>query len=60
MSKYALALIAVIGFTGCTKTDRAEMRVALDFLRRPETPGMTRWEQYAQMLLALNEMLYVD
>jgi hypothetical protein len=40
--------------------DRAEMRVALDFLRRPETPGMTRWEQYAQMLLALNEMLYVD
>jgi len=40
--------------------DRAEMKLALEFLRKPDAPGMTRWEQYAQMLLASNEMLYVD
>jgi hypothetical protein len=36
------------------------MKLALDFLRESESTGMTRWEQYAQMLLASNEMLYVD
>jgi hypothetical protein len=40
--------------------DRTEMKLALDFLRQPATAEMTRWEQYAQMLLASNEMLYVD
>jgi hypothetical protein len=40
--------------------EREEMKLALDFLREPESTGMTRWEQYAQMLLASNEMLYVD
>jgi Protein of unknown function (DUF1549)/Protein of unknown function (DUF1553) len=40
--------------------DREEMQVALEFLRKPESNAMTRWEQYAQMLLASNEMLYVD
>ena len=42
------------------RPDRAEMKLALEFLRKPDAPGMTRWEQYAQMLLASNEMLYVD
>ena len=40
--------------------DRTEMKLALDFLHRPADAAMTRWEQYAQMLLASNEMLYVD
>ena len=40
--------------------DREEMQVALEFLRQPESNAMTRWEQYSQMLLASNEMLYVD
>ena len=40
--------------------DREEMQVALEFLRQPESNAMTRWEQYAHMLLASNEMLYVD
>ena len=40
--------------------DRTEMKLALEFLRRPANVEMTRWEQYAQMLLASNEMLYVD
>ncbi|HWN95505.1 MAG TPA: DUF1553 domain-containing protein, partial [Methylomirabilota bacterium] len=40
--------------------DRTEMKLALDFLRQPDIVEMTRWEQYAQMLLASNEMLYVD
>ncbi len=40
--------------------DRTELKVALEFLRQPPVAGMTRWEQYAQMLLASNEMLYVD
>jgi hypothetical protein len=39
--------------------DRAEMSLALDFLKKPATE-MPRWQQYAQMLLASNEMLYVD
>ncbi len=40
--------------------DLAETRVALEFLSRPTTAGLTRWEQYAQMLLVSNEMMYVD
>jgi hypothetical protein len=40
--------------------DRSERKLALEFVRKPDAPGMTRWEQYAQMLLASNEMLYVD
>ncbi|MEW6302612.1 MAG: DUF1549 and DUF1553 domain-containing protein [Verrucomicrobiota bacterium] len=40
--------------------DRTELKVALEFLRKPGAPEMSRWEQYAQMLLASNEMLYVD
>ena len=40
--------------------DRTEMNLALEFLRQPGTVGMTRWEQYVQMLLASNEMFYVD
>ncbi len=40
--------------------DPSELKIALEFLRRPAAAGMTRWEQYAQMLLASNEMLFVD
>jgi hypothetical protein len=39
---------------------RAELKVALAFLGKPETGEMSRWEQYAQMLLVSNEMFYVD
>ncbi|HEY3897207.1 MAG TPA: PSD1 and planctomycete cytochrome C domain-containing protein [Chthoniobacter sp.] len=41
--------------------DDTELALAADFLRRPApASGTTRWEQYAQMLLISNEMLYVD
>jgi hypothetical protein len=38
----------------------AEMKLAVEFLDKLEAPEMPRWEQYAQMLLAANEMFYVD
>ena len=38
----------------------AETNLALEFLGKAETPEMPRWVQYAQMLLAANEMFYVD
>jgi len=37
-----------------------ELKLALEFLRKPGTSEVTRWEQFAQLLLASNEMLYVD
>ena len=37
-----------------------EAALALEFLSRPEAEGMPRWERYAQVLLAANEMLYLD
>ena len=37
-----------------------ELDIALRFLRKPNASDVTRWEQYAQLLLASNEMLYVD
>jgi hypothetical protein len=42
--------------------DTQEVALALAFLREPTTPAdrLTRWQQYAQALLASNEMLYVD
>jgi len=40
--------------------EKAELKVALEFLRQPDPPTMSRWEQYAQVLLTSNEMLYVD
>ena len=40
--------------------DRAERSAALEFLRKRDEGPMTRWEQFAQVLLASNEMLYVD
>jgi mono/diheme cytochrome c family protein len=41
--------------------DDTERALAADFLQRPPTAqGTTRWEQYAQILLISNEMLYVD
>jgi hypothetical protein len=42
--------------------DADELAMAKDFLSRPDSQaqGMTRWEQYAQVLLVSNEALYVD
>ena len=42
--------------------DTDELNMAAEFLRRPDSQaqGMTRWEQYAQVLLVSNEALYVD
>jgi hypothetical protein len=40
--------------------DDAERELALTFLRKPAAENMTQWERYAQLLLASNEMLYVD
>jgi hypothetical protein len=40
--------------------DDAERALALDFLRQPNPAETTQWERYAQILLASNEMLYVD
>jgi hypothetical protein len=37
-----------------------ESRLALEFLQKPAHGEASRWEQYAQLLLASNEMLYVD
>jgi uncharacterized protein DUF1553/uncharacterized protein DUF1549/cytochrome c len=39
-----------------------EIELAENFLAHPPKPGdrLTRWEQYAQVLLASSEMMYVD
>ena len=38
-----------------------ELAIAQEFLKQPATKsGMTAWEEFAQALLATNEMLYVD
>jgi hypothetical protein len=39
---------------------RQEIELAIEFLRLPPAQGMSRWEQYAHVLLASSEMLYVD
>jgi hypothetical protein len=40
--------------------EKAETKLGLEFLCRPGPAEMSRWEQYAQLLLVSNEMLYVD
>jgi hypothetical protein len=37
-----------------------ERKLAAEFLNKPASGEMSRWAQYAQLLLASNEMLYVD
>ena len=39
---------------------KAELAMAMQFLAEPTRSSMSRWEQYAQVLLASDEMLYVD
>jgi hypothetical protein len=39
---------------------REETQLALDFLRKPARGELSRWQQYAQLLLTSNELLYVD
>jgi Protein of unknown function (DUF1553)/Protein of unknown function (DUF1549) len=42
--------------------EKAEVKAALAFLAKPVSKNseMTRWQEYAQILLASNEMFYVD
>jgi hypothetical protein len=40
--------------------EKDEIDLALGFLKKLTTAQMSRWEQYAQMLLVCDEMLYVD
>jgi hypothetical protein len=40
--------------------DASELRLAIEFVNGPAAEGVSRWEQYAQALLASNEALYVD
>jgi len=40
--------------------DAEERELALKFLRQPGAADMPQWERYLQLLLASNEMLYVD
>jgi mono/diheme cytochrome c family protein len=45
---------------GRPPTER-ELKLGLAFLSAPNPPGgLSRWEQYAQVLLSANEFLYVD
>jgi hypothetical protein len=39
---------------------QSEERLALNFLQKTDEVEMTRWERYCQVLLAGNELLYVD
>lgn len=39
---------------------KEETRLAIEFLQEESPAAMSRWEQYAQILLASNEALYVD
>jgi hypothetical protein len=38
----------------------AEIELASEFLRTPNDDGLPAWAQYSQMLLASNEMFYID
>jgi hypothetical protein len=40
--------------------NKTEEKLALKFLTSKQSGEITRWEEYAQMLLASNEMIYVD
>ena len=40
--------------------DAQEVELAMAFLSQPTDSDLSRWEQYAQVLLASNELLYVD
>ncbi|GEP45187.1 DUF1549 and DUF1553 domain-containing protein [Brevifollis gellanilyticus] len=37
-----------------------ELAIATEFLQEPAESSLTAWEQFAQALLATNEMIYVD
>lgn len=42
------------------KASEEELLMALEFLGPADEAHLSRWEQYAQILLAANEMLFVD
>lgn len=50
----------IYGVVFARQPDRAEIKLALEFLHKPAVAELSRWVQYAQMLLASNEMMYVD
>ena len=37
-----------------------ELALAVEYLNGADSEGLTRWERYAQVLLAANEMFYLD
>ncbi len=53
-------VLRAYGLLFSREPEREELKLALEFLRGPAGPEMPRWERYAQMLLASNEMWYVD
>ena len=44
------------------KPEAREVSIGLAYLKLPAKPDdkLTRWEQYAQALLASNELMYID
>jgi hypothetical protein len=54
---------AFLALYGRPATPR-EVEIGVEFLSGPGSPNggqsLTRWEQYAQVLLSTNEFMYVD
>ena len=44
----------------CREPEVEELKLALEFLTKQPAGELSRWDQYAQLLLASNEMMYVD
>jgi len=53
-------IIAAYRLLYSREPDATERGLALAFLQKSTTGEMPRWERYTQLLLASNEMLYVD
>ena len=62
LAVYWTLLFAATHIPGGRVPDTQELAVAERFLKLPPNPAdkLTRWQQYAQALLASNEMMYVD
>ncbi len=54
------AVRRAFGLIFSREPEAEEMEIALEFLSGPAGPEMPRWERFMQMLLASNEMWYVD
>ena len=53
-------VVRVYGLLFNRPPDADETRLAREFLHRPVAGELTRWQQYAQLLLVSNEFSYVD